>query len=51
MRVLGAHYDDTVVVLPFSKITDLLNTLTLYKHASETKLKEGKTVILFRMHI
>ena len=42
-----AHCDDTVVVLPLSRITDLLNTLTLYKHASGAKLNEGKTVILF----
>jgi len=41
-----AHCDDTAVVLPLSRITDLLDTLTLYEHASGAKLNEGKTVIL-----
>ena len=41
-----AHCDDTAVVLPPSRITDLLDTLTLYEHASGAKLNEGKTVIL-----
>ena len=41
-----AHCDDTAVVLPSSRITDLLDTLTLYERASGAKLNEGKTVIL-----
>jgi len=46
-----AHCDDTTVVLPPSRITDLLDTLTLYEHASGAKLNEGKTVILFLKRI
>jgi len=41
-----AHCDDTAVILPPSRITDLLDTLTLYEHASGAKLNEGKIVIL-----
>jgi len=41
-----AHCDDTAVVLPSSRIMDLLDTLTLYERTSRAKLNEGKTVIL-----